>query len=77
VPVDGTANNKPSSIEDELALLVAMQRPLGREIRCIECGYGAVSAGPLRCPICGGDAWDFADWRPFRRGGGTSAEPVV
>jgi rubrerythrin len=65
--LDESAKDAPASLEDELQVIVTAQRPLRREIRCIDCGYGAVSAGPLRCPKCGGDAWDFADWRPFQR----------
>jgi rubrerythrin len=36
------------------------------ELRCLGCGYGAVSAELIRCPMCGDEAWDFAEWRPFR-----------
>ena len=35
------------------------------ELRCLGCGYGAISAELIRCPMCGDEAWDFADWRPF------------
>jgi hypothetical protein len=35
------------------------------ELRCLGCGYGAVSAELIRCPMCGDEAWDFAEWRPF------------
>ncbi len=36
------------------------------ELRCLDCGYGAVtSSDDIRCPLCGGDTWDFAEWRPF------------
>ena len=36
------------------------------ELRCLDCGYGAVSANDeIRCPMCGGETWDFAEWRPF------------
>ena len=38
-----------------------------RELRCSGCGYGAVAARALRCPMCGGERWDFVDWRPFAR----------
>jgi rubrerythrin len=37
------------------------------ELRCLGCGYGAVTSYRIRCPMCGGDAWNFAEWRPFRR----------
>jgi rubrerythrin len=42
-------------------------RPRPRlELRCAECGYGAVTAAErIRCPMCGGEDWDFAEWRPF------------
>ena len=37
-----------------------------RDLRCLDCGYGAIaSSDEIRCPMCGGDAWDFAEWRPF------------
>jgi rubrerythrin len=36
------------------------------ELRCLDCGYGAVaSTNDIRCPMCGGESWDFAEWRPF------------
>jgi rubrerythrin len=36
------------------------------ELRCLDCGYGAVtSSDEIRCPMCGGETWDFAEWRPF------------
>jgi len=36
------------------------------ELRCVQCGYGAVTAAErIRCPMCGGEDWDFAEWRPF------------
>jgi rubrerythrin len=35
------------------------------ELRCAGCGYGAVAAHEIRCPMCGGETWDFAEWRPF------------
>ena len=37
------------------------------ELRCVNCGYGAIAALPILCPMCGGDVWDFVDWRPFGR----------
>jgi hypothetical protein len=37
------------------------------ELRCANCGYGAIAALPIRCPMCGSDVWDFVDWRPFAR----------
>jgi rubrerythrin len=36
------------------------------ELRCLDCGYRAVaSTHEIRCPMCGGETWDFAEWRPF------------
>ena len=37
------------------------------ELRCVGCGYEAVSPHLIRCPRCGDEAWDFAAWRPFHR----------
>ena len=67
VPVEETAQETSVSLEDELESFATVTRSPRRELRCTECGYGAVAVGPLRCPMCGGDAWDFADWRPFQR----------
>ena len=37
-----------------------------RQLRCRFCSYGAGRRTvPERCPICGGAAWDFEEWRPF------------
>lgn len=64
------SKNTVTSLDDELNVLLATETATPRrEVRCIECGYGAVSAGPLTCPMCGGDAWDFVEWRPFVRDG--------
>ena len=42
-------------------------RPSPRlQLRCLGCGYGAVAQSPIECPMCGGETWDFAEWRPFR-----------
>ena len=64
--VEDTAKGAAPSLDEELHSLLTNDPPR-REIRCIECGYGAVSAGPVTCPMCGGDAWDFVEWRPFQR----------
>lgn len=47
--------------------LAAPPRPRPKaELRCLDCGYGAVaSSDELRCPMCGCESWDFAEWRPF------------
>ncbi len=43
------------------------RHPLGRrELACPICGYRVVvDRHPDRCPMCGGDQWQFAGWRPF------------
>ena len=39
------------------------------EFRCSECGYGVVVSSALpSCPMCHGDTWEPAPWRPFTRG---------
>jgi hypothetical protein len=38
------------------------------ELRCADCGYGAIAGSPPeRCPMCGGPAWECDAWRPFSR----------
>lgn len=38
--------------------------------RCTDCGYGVAVATALpRCPMCGGDVWEDAEWSPFARAG--------
>jgi hypothetical protein len=33
-----------------------------RELRCPDCGFGAVVAHPLRCcPMCGGGDWQLSE----------------
>lgn len=52
------------------ATVQASDQPFRRprsELRCASCSYGAIAALPIRCPMCGGDVWDFVDWRPFVR----------
>jgi len=58
------------------SLLPAIEKPLldevahhnpRLELRCLGCGYGAISAELIRCPMCGDEAWDFTEWRPFGR----------
>jgi hypothetical protein len=34
--------------------------------RCRDCSYGASSRRePVRCPMCGGVAWEAEGWHPF------------
>jgi rubrerythrin len=36
--------------------------------RCAECGYGVTVQRRLPlCPMCGGTAWEHAEWLPFMR----------
>lgn len=38
------------------------------ELVCGECGYGViVRRTPPECPMCRGQAWESAFWRPFSR----------
>ena len=54
---------------------LAPRRAGGRakgEFRCAECGYGVVVSNVLpSCPMCHGDSWHPAPWRPFTRGAAT------
>ena len=46
------------------------------EFRCVECGYGVVVCDALpACPMCRGEAWEPAPWRPFTRGTSTEIAP--
>jgi len=50
----------------EVPLPAAPTRPVRKlQLRCVTCGYGAGTKREIRCPMCGGEAWDFAEWRPF------------
>ncbi len=59
------------SEEADLAGTVPRARAGGRakgEFRCSECGYGVVVSGSLPiCPMCRGETWEQAAWRPFTR----------
>jgi len=38
------------------------------EFHCSDCGYGVTVHNKLpRCPMCGGGAWEQAEWHPFTR----------
>ena len=42
--------------------------PAKGEFHCSECGYGVTVHSTLpRCPMCGGGAWEQAEWHPFTR----------
>jgi rubrerythrin len=44
-----------------------LARPLGRrDLVCPTCGYGVVvDRRPDRCPMCGGETWEFITWERF------------
>jgi hypothetical protein len=64
--VDGAVSSRPAPppLEEQLAEETPHCNPR-LELRCLGCGYGAISAELIRCPMCGDEAWDFAEWRPF------------
>jgi hypothetical protein len=62
--VDGTLSQPPAPPPLEHTLEGEHHNPR-LELRCLGCGYGAISAELIRCPMCGDEAWDFAEWRPF------------
>jgi hypothetical protein len=66
--VDGTVPKSPAPppFDDEPLAGPPHHNPR-LELRCLGCGYGAISAELIRCPMCGDEAWDFAEWRPFNR----------
>jgi hypothetical protein len=42
--------------------------PAAGEYHCASCGYGIAVSGRLpECPMCRGDEWEAARWRPFTR----------
>ncbi len=48
------------------------------EFQCAECGYGVVVSNALpRCPMCHGDMWEPAPWRPFTRASGPPPERAL
>ena len=53
------------SSDEEVPLEPLRSRNPRLELRCLGCGYEAISAELIRCPMCGDEAWDFAEWRPF------------
>jgi rubrerythrin len=59
-----SAGSVPVSPVEE-ALTVEPHHNPRLELRCLGCGYGAISSELIRCPMCGDEAWDFAEWRPF------------
>ena len=48
--------------------LLAAGHPAKGEFRCTGCGYGVAVHDELPdCPMCRGDLWEPAPWRPFSR----------
>jgi rubrerythrin len=48
------------------------QAGMRRELRCPDCGFGAVVAHPLRrCPMCGGGDWQLIEALSAPDGNGT------
>jgi hypothetical protein len=42
--------------------------PAAGEYTCTGCGYGVAVSGRLpACPMCRGEGWVAARWRPFTR----------
>jgi rubrerythrin len=62
--IEGTASRPPALPPLEETLEDGHRNPR-LVLRCLGCGYGAISAELIRCPMCGDEAWDFAEWRPF------------
>jgi rubrerythrin len=53
---------------DEFVEFVSTGDLVKGEFHCSDCGYGVTVHRELpRCPMCGGDAWERADWSPFMR----------
>jgi rubrerythrin len=61
------ATDRTVPIEEEATVEPPPHRSPRLELRCLGCGYEAISAELIRCPMCGDEAWDFAEWRPFHR----------
>jgi rubrerythrin len=53
---------------DEYVEFIRMGAHVKGEFHCSGCGYGVTVHRELpRCPICGGEAWEQAEWSPFMR----------
>ena len=53
---------------DDFVAFYAMGDAAKGSYRCTDCGYGvAISATLPRCPMCGGESWEGAEWSPFGR----------
>jgi rubrerythrin len=58
----------PHVAPDEFVDFYATGASAKGEFHCSECGYGVtVHAALPRCPMCGGESWEQADWSPFTR----------
>jgi rubrerythrin len=65
------ADGRPAHILEDsgyVELIAAGTAAVG-ELRCAECGYGAIVHGRVPvCPMCGGTSWEPTPWSPFSRG---------
>jgi rubrerythrin len=53
---------------DEYVEFLATGEHVKGEFHCSDCGYGVTVHRELpRCPMCGGGAWEQAEWSPFMR----------
>ena len=53
---------------DEFVEFLSTGQLVKGEFHCSDCGYGVTVHRELpRCPMCGGDVWEQADWSPFMR----------
>jgi rubrerythrin len=56
-----------ASPDEYVEFLVTGEHVKG-EFHCSDCGYGVTVHRELpRCPMCGGGAWEQAEWSPFTR----------
>jgi hypothetical protein len=69
----------PRSAPGEYVQFWSTGSPGKGEFRCSECGYGVTIHRVLPlCPMCGGNAWEQAEWSPFtrERSRATQTEPL-
>jgi len=58
----------PSNAPVVTSAVMLAGSPAAGEYRCTSCGYGIAVSGRLpACPMCRGDGWEAARWRPFSR----------
>ena len=50
-------------VDDDFVAFRETGEDVSGSFRCAECGYGVVIAATLPiCPMCGGTAWEDAEW---------------